>query len=323
MSWTAPRLRLLPLVLLLLVLAAPAGAVGPFSHFTFCQELWPSLAPRLAPDPAGQRRLWPVFLAGAIAHDAGYYPGADSGLAYAVHLLKPWRLTRAMLALAQTPRERAFAWGWLSHALLDLRAHRDLVNVFTQGPFSEHKLLHKQFEWGLDCWLLARPQGDWLWDAPLAWRPGLELWQRALAGVYGRQAPLTMLARAMDAHQREVRRLPYVFWFSGRLERPGRWAGNALGWLLGHTVRPAYVYWLRWSGGSLDVQAVLSARWPSPADTAGLKRVLRLSREDFDRVLAGGPWPRGILDADEHCADGHCPDTDKARRWLASLPLAP
>jgi hypothetical protein len=132
-----------------------------------------------------------------------------------------------------------------------------------------------------------------------------------------------MLARAMDAHHREIQRLPYVFWFSGRLERSGRWAGNALGWLLGRTVRPAYVYWLRWSGGSLDVQAVLSARWPSPADAAGLGRVMRLSREDFDRVLAGGPWPQGVLDADEHCAAGHCPDAVKARRWLASLPLAP
>ncbi len=322
MSWTAPRLAALLLLLALLTPAAPAGAVGPFSHFTFCQQLWPSLAPRLGHTPAQRERLWPVFLAGAIAHDAGYYPGAQSSLSYAVHLIKPWQVNQAMLALAQNPGEWAFALGWTSHALLDLRGHRDLVNAFTQGPFSQHMLAHKQFEWGLDCWLLARPQGAWLWEAPLDWQPGLGLWQRVMAKVYGRQVPRQVLDQAMWAHEKQVRRLPYVFWLSGRLERPDRWAGNTLGWALGHSARPLYVAWLNWRNTELDVRAVLTARWPLAQDQAGLMRVMELTRGDISQVLSGGPWPQGSLDADPLCESGDCALVQRARAWLESLPPA-
>jgi len=322
LSWTASKLRLLPLALLLLALAGPAHALGPFSHFTFGARLWPQLGPQLSPDPATRQELWPHFLAGSIALDAGYYPGAESGLAYAIHLIKPWELTRALLAQARTPEGKAFALGWLSHALLDLRSHRDLVNVFTQGPFSEHKLEHKQFEWGLDAWLLAQPQGAWMWSAPLAWGPDLALWQRAVAQAHGRKVPLAVLERAMLSHYKEVKRLPYVFWLSGQIDRPGRWAGNALGWVLGHTARPLYVAWLDWRGNGMDVRAVLSAHPPSLQDLAGLKEVMALSGQDMARVLGGGPWPRGSLDADINCATGQCPDALKARRWLESLPPA-
>lgn len=323
MSWTARSLSVLLLLLALLAPAAPAGAVGPFSHFTFCQELWPSLAPRLGHTPSQRERLWPVFLAGAIAHDAGYYPGAQSALAYAVHLIKPWQMTQAMLALAQNPGEWAFALGWLSHALLDIRTHRDLVNVFTKGPYSQSMLPHKQFEWGLDCWLLARPQGQWLWDVPLDWQPGLGLWQRALAKVHGRRVTREVLNQAMLAHQKEVRRLPYVFWLSGRLERPGHWAGNTLGWVLGHSARPLYVAWLTWRGTDLDARGVLTARWPQPQDQAGLFSAMERTRQDLAQALAGGPWPKGSLDADSHCEAGDCEMVKQARRWLESLPPAP
>jgi len=311
------------LLLALLAPAAPAGAVGPFSHFTFCHDLWPSLAPRLGHTPAQRDRLWPVFLAGAIAHDAGYYPGAQSSLAYAVHLIEPWRLTQAMLALAQNPGEWAFALGWLSHALLDIRTHRDLVNAHTQGPYSQTMLKHKQFEWGLDCWLLSRPQGQWLWEAPLDWQPGLGLWQRALAKVYGRQVAREVLHQAMLAHEKEVRRLPYVLWLSGRFERPGRWPGNALGWVLGRTARPLYVAWLGWRGKDLDARGVLTARWPLPQDQAGLLSAMELTRRDLDQALAGDTWPQGTLDADPLCEAGDCQAVKDARRWLESLPLAP
>lgn len=322
MSWTAPKIRILLAALLLLGLAAPAEALGPFSHFSFAKRLWPRLGPQLSADPAARQKLWPHFLAGSIALDAAYYPGAESSLAYAIHLIKPWELTRALLALARTPSEKAFALGWLSHALLDLRSHRDLVNAFTKGPFSQNKLLHKRFEWGLDAWLLAQPQGAWLWEAPLAWEPDLGLWQRALAQVHGRRVPQEVLATAMQAHRKEIKRLPYVFWLSGQIDRPGRWAGNALGWVLGHSARPLYVWWLTWRDKDMDVRAVLSARPPTPQDLGGLRRVMGLSGEDLARVLDHGPWPTGSLDADQTCARGDCPDAKKARAWLASLPLA-
>ncbi|BEQ15390.1 zinc dependent phospholipase C family protein [Desulfoferula mesophila] len=320
MSWTGRSLVGLLLLAAFLAPAAPAEAVGPFSHFTFCRALWPSLSTRLGLDPSQAKRLWPGFLAGAIAHDAGYYPGGESNLAYAVHLLRPWQLTRAMLALARNSGEQAFALGWLSHALLDLRAHRDLVNAFTQGPYSEHMLAHKQFEWGLDCWLLARPQGAWLWEAPLDWRAGLGLWQRAVATVYGRLVPRSVLEQAMLAHQKQVRQLPYVFWLSGRLERPGRWAGNALGWVLGHSARPLYVAWLTWRDQDLDARGVLTARWPLPQDQRGLLTAMAQSAQELNQVLAGGAWPQGTLDADPGCEEQGCDQAKQARKWLDSLP---
>lgn len=322
MSWTVRRLPALLLGLLLLLPAAPAGAVGPFSHFAFCQKLWPSLSVRLGRTPAQRDRLWPVFLAGAVAHDAGYYPGAQSSLAYAVHLIKPWQMTRAMLALAQDPGEWAFALGWLSHALLDLRTHRELINPLAGGPYSQTVLRHKQIEWGLDCWLLARPRGGWLWQAPLNWRPGLGLWQRALARVYGRRVPRPVLEQAMTALAKEVERLPYVFWLSGRLKRPDHRAGNALGWVLGHSVRPLYVAWLDWRDQDLDVRAVLTARWPSPQAQHDLLSALELTANDLNQALAGGPWPQENLDAEPQCEAGDCPATQQARLWLESLPAA-
>lgn len=323
MSWIVCRLPTLLLLLALLAPAAPAWAVGPFSHFTFCQKLWPALSVRLGHTQAQRDKLWPVFLAGAIAHDAGYYPGAEGNLSNAMHLIKPWRVTQAMLALAQNPGEWAFALGWLSHALLDIRTHRDLVNAFTGGPYSQTMLAHKQFEWGLDCWLLARPQGGWLWQAPLDWQPGLALWQRVLAKVYGRRVDREVLEQAMRAHQKQVRQLPYVFWLSGRLERQGRWAGNALGWVLGHSARPLYVAWLGWRNKDLDARAVLTARWPSPQDQHGLLSAMELTAGDLNQALAGGPWPQGSLDADPACEAGDCGPVKQARQWLDSLPPAP
>jgi len=316
---------LLAALLLALCLAGPAQALGPFSHFTLAQDLWSHLGPVLSPSPAERERLFQVFLAGSIALDTGYYPGAEVNLASSVHLIKPWQVCRALLALAATPAERAFALGWLSHALLDRRGHQELVNPLAGGAFSQQGYAHKQAEWGLDCWLLARPQGDWLWRARPDYGPGLGLWARALAQVYGARVPRTLLVQAMEAELKEVRRLPYVFWLSGRLQRPGGWAGNALGWLLGRTARPAYVAWLQWRGRDLDARAVLTARWPRPEDAAKLAQVLRQARQDTLALLTLPPsaWPSGNLDADPACQDLACPDARAAAAWLKSLPPAP
>ncbi|MEW5911123.1 MAG: zinc dependent phospholipase C family protein [Thermodesulfobacteriota bacterium] len=328
MSWTALDKigrRLLAGLLLALCLSGPAQALGPFSHFTLAKNLWSQLGPTLSPGPAERERLFRVFLAGSMALDTGYYPGAEVNLANSVHLIKPWQVCRSMLALAATPAERAFALGWLSHALLDLRGHRELVNPLAGGSFSQHGYTHKQVEWGLDCWLLARPQGGWLWRVQPDYEPGLGLWARALAQVYRVQVPRALLIQAMEAELKEVRRLPYVFWLSGRLQRPGGWAGNALGWLLGHTARPAYVSWLEWRGKDLDVRAVFTARWPRPQDTAKLEQVLEQARQDTLALLTRppAPWPSGNLDADPACRNQACPDAQAAAAWLKSLPPAP
>lgn len=323
MPWTSLERLLIVLAAALAagwLLAGPAMALGPFSHLAAARKQWPEARRSLG---ASDDSLRPVFYAGALAVDAGYYPGAEPALGDAAHLLEPWEQCRALLAEARSPEERAFALGWLSHALLDVRGHGELVNPLVGGSFSHTKDAHHRLEWGLDCWLLAQPENLWLWEAPVDWRPGLPLWRRALARVFGRRVDEEVLARAMEAETAEVDRLPTVFWLSGRLYRPGRWAGNALGWILGNTARPAYVAWLEWRDQSPGARDVLNARRVTPEEAARLTEVLARAVAAFPGQAAGADWPDGSLDVDPACDGEVCPDARAARRWLADLPPTP
>lgn len=322
MSWTArpsraqPAARLAGVLLLALLLASglarPAWALGPFCHLVLAQEL-------AEPAWQGQPQVMAALYAGAVAPDAGYYPGAEDALAEAAHLLRPWAVVRALLDLAQTPEERAFALGYLSHALLDRLGHESLINRLSGKPFSGDNLTHKRIEWGLDCWLLSQPANQWLLQASTQSAAGLDLWQRALARAYGAQVPLATLEQAMAAERAELKRLPTIFWLSGQSPRPGAWAGNGLGWLLGHGPRPLALRFMAWRGGYMNERAVLDARPPQPQDLADLQALLAQVADRARAARAGAQLPQGNLDADPGCASPDCPDLATARRWLLGL----
>lgn len=303
-----------------LVCAGGAWAVGPFSHLILAQRLAP-----LIPGDAAAPEVRQALNLGAIALDAGYYPGGDSRLAEAGHNLAPWSVCRALLDLAQTPAERAFAIGYLSHAIIDQAAHRELVNPLTGAAFSVNPLDHKRIEWGLDCWWLSQPGNDWLWQAA-ATRPGspagLALWQRALGRAYGVRLDPRVLGTAVAAELKTVGELPLIFQLSGQAQRPGAWLGNGLGWVLGWSARPLAVGYMRWRGGYMNEIAILDARPALPADVANLERLMAGVQVRVADILAGGGLPAGNLDADPACEAGGCVNTEAAKAWLAGLPRA-
>ncbi len=317
MTEAARRWGLAGLLGLVLLLAAAQGAhaVGPYSHLRFARALWPQAAPALGLDP-GRSDLLPALYAGALAPDAGYYPGAEPRVATLVHVVRPWAFCRALLERASTPADKAFALGWTSHALLDLHTHGELINRLAGGVYNHDRLLHKQIEWGLECWLLEQPASAWLWDPPVDPRAGLDLWARTLGEVYGGRVSRGLLLRAQRSQLQEVARLPYVWWWSGRLARRGHWVVNTLGSLIGATLRPAYVAWLTWRQTDLDVRAVLAPRLPAPQDTRDLMAIMGRTQAELLGLLAGGRWPQGGLDADPACQGEECPEGREALQWL-------
>jgi hypothetical protein len=315
-AWRRSLACLLALAFML-VCAQGALAVGPYSHMRFAKDFWPQAAPLLGLDPK-RIDLLPALYAGALAPDGPYYPGAEARLATLVHVVRPWEFCRALLSLAETPQDKAFALGWASHALLDIRTHEELVNRLAKGVYNNDRLLHKRIEWGLECWLLVQPENAWLWNPPVDVNVGLSLWARALQEVYGNTVPESMLLQAQEAQMKEVDRLPQVWWWSGRLEREGHGVVNALGWLIGGTLRPAYVAYLSWRGQDMNVRAVLDPREPDPRDTRDLLALMQKEEARLLAVLRGGGWPSGGLDADPACVDDSCKDGREALAWLLS-----
>jgi len=319
LCWIARRLRRLAgagLGLVLLLGFAPGAlAVGPFTHLILAEKIAP-LAPDQARDPVVRQAL----RLGALALDAGYYSDATPGLGEAGHQVHPWRICQNLLDWAENDAQQAFALGYLSHALIDRMAHRELVNPLARGPYSQKPLDHKRVEWGLDCWQLSRPENQWLWRVGDLQDPALrESWRAAVNQAWGVEVAPEYLDAALAAQMHEVWRLPRVFWLSGQTTRPGAWWGNALGWTLHDTLRPLTVALLRWRGGYLNEIAVLDARPARPRDIAKLNRLLDQAASQAQAILAGGAWPEGELDSDPACAAGDCPDLGAAQKWLRGL----
>lgn len=289
-----------------------AQALGPFTHLVLARQL---AEPVWADQPAVMAALY----AGALAPDAGYYPGAQEELAQAAHLVKPWDMARALMDLAATDEERAFARGYLSHALLDRLGHESLINRLSGRPFSQDPLNHKRVEWGLDCWLISQPRHQWLWEVAADSPAGLDLWARAWQRTHGVKVPRELLHQAMAAELNEVRRLPRVFWLSGQAKRPGGWAGNGLGWLMDYSLRPAAVGFMAWRGGYMNERAVLSARPAQARDIADLEALLGQVARRTREAGQGALLPDGNLDADPACHEQACPEARQALRWLEGL----
>ena len=284
----------------------------------FAKKAWPALAQKAGLD-AESPTLAANLYAGAIAPDAGYYPGAQTNLARLAHLVKPWDFVATLVAQAETPEEKAFALGWLTHAYVDRIGHRDLVNPAVGGAYSARTLAHKRLEWGLDCLVLEDPAHAWLWSPDVAPQPGLALWQRAFAQTYGRRPAKELLGAAMAAELKEVQRLPRVWWYSGRLARPDCWFGNALGWLVGVTLRPAYVWHLEATGGDIDRLAVISPTVPGPRELAIWGDLLAEGPARVGELLRAKNWPVETLDMDPACEGKSCAQAEEARAWLETL----
>jgi hypothetical protein len=116
----------------------------------------PSTAPFNLDDPASAN----AFHFGALGPDFGYFPGGHRVLSDLAHLVRSGDLTRELVSSAQTPEERAFAWGWVTHVLADLAIHPlvgrgvgeflyGIPTIFVDGV--EDQMAHLQVETGLDA----------------------------------------------------------------------------------------------------------------------------------------------------------------------------
>lgn len=102
-----------------------------------------------------------AFYHGAVGPDLGYFPGGERFLSDLAHCVRTGELTRALLAAARTVRERAFAWGWLTHYLADEAIHpiigRGVGELLTgcRDRFvdgASNLFAHLRVEIGLDAW---------------------------------------------------------------------------------------------------------------------------------------------------------------------------
>ena len=101
-----------------------------------------------------------AFRLGAMGPDMGYLPGGLNILSDLAHTLWPADLARNLIAEGESPRQRAFSWGWVSHVLADILVHPlvgcavgELVHgspaVFVDGAADQ--VSHVRVEVGLDA----------------------------------------------------------------------------------------------------------------------------------------------------------------------------
>lgn len=291
-------------------------AAGPFVHLEFAHKLWPAAAAKLG--LATQTDiLRGALYAGALAPDAGnYLPGAR-GLAEAVHLIKPGELAAAMMDMAKTPREKAFAVGWLSHINLDRLLYANALNPLAGGDRWAKPARHLGLQWGMDCTALSGKDSAWLWTATPDVKAGLNLWARAMAKVYQAKVSTSKLLAAQKAQAAEVKRLPEYFWLTGQTSRPGHFWGNVLGESMGRSVRPLLLAWYKWTGTDPAQTAKLEVGGPLALGPHMTTQLMALSTAQVLALLEGGRLPPGNAYAYGACDKGDCPQVKAAKEWLA------
>jgi hypothetical protein len=109
-----------------------------------------------------------AFLSGALGPDMGLFSPKYALVSNLSHYVQTGELCRAIVQRAETDTERAFAWGWVSHVLADVRIHV-LVNRGVgelldgdrdrQIAFAADPVAHVRVEVGMDaaCFLQLEP----------------------------------------------------------------------------------------------------------------------------------------------------------------------
>jgi len=121
--------------------------------------------PLHAPFPMDDPLSIQAFRQGAFGPDLGYFPGGHRFLSELAHCVRSADLARSLIALATTPWQRAFAWGWATHVVGDQAIHpwvgRGVGELATGRrdvfiPGERDQVGHVRVETGLDAWYAAR-----------------------------------------------------------------------------------------------------------------------------------------------------------------------
>ena len=121
--------------------------------------------PREAPIDAAKPEVRAAFLHGSLAPDMGFIPGVDRLVSELSHYVRPIHLTRSLMERAETPVDRAFAWGWTAHVITDVEIHPVVGRAVGERLYGDrsHRVdawenpeTHVSVEVGLDLAFLSR-----------------------------------------------------------------------------------------------------------------------------------------------------------------------
>jgi hypothetical protein len=162
----------------------------------------PAHAPLDPHDPAQVA----AFRHGALGPDLGYFPGGPRFVSELAHRVQSADLTRTLVRLADSPLERAFAWGWVTHVVADCDIHPLIgrgvgalllgdSNTFVDGRTGMPE--HVRVETGLE--VAIRRRLDRSFDrrlTPLFDRQGVGFLVRAYSDTYDIALDPDLLVRA-------------------------------------------------------------------------------------------------------------------------------
>jgi hypothetical protein len=129
-----------------------------------------------------------TFLHGSLAPDMGNFPGGSTAFAHLVHTHRSGDVQRALLDIADTPEERAFAYGWLTHILADVLVHPLINDEAARCTDARVAAIveHVRVEVGIDVWFCwQHPLLEGLRLRPAFDRTGYTFLARALNPLLG------------------------------------------------------------------------------------------------------------------------------------------
>ena len=186
---------------------------GLFTHLIFAKQIAAD-----SPHTVDSKRHFAPFALGAIATDSGYFQTEDCFTADLAHTVGSLQLARSLLKLADNPSDRAFALGWISHAILDSHSHPiinahsgNLSGVDHPVTYAENAPLHAAVELGIDS--------DWIDEIPAVPLPSLKQWipsasrllTSAYVTTYGIDFPSVLFERNLYRLVRALRLLNFSY----------------------------------------------------------------------------------------------------------------
>ncbi len=271
---------------------------------------------RPAPFPLTHPRLREAFLQGAVGPDLGYFPGGVHVLSDLAHCVRSGDLARTLLDEARSPLERAFAWGWASHALADRLVHPLVGRGVGELRHGDRERFvagatdtpaHVRVETGLDAWISGRfPDLRSVRFAPSLEGEPLRHLAHAYRETYGWAVDRSDLVASYHAMVRGAARALVVIGLLGRACRANRHRGELLWALAGVSER------LR-CPGTLSLAFVSSTRPPRWLRVAVLEVVrgfpasMEAIREAPDEGLPNVNLDTALPD------EGHAPHAGRER----------
>lgn len=216
-----------------------------------------------------------AFVHGALGPDLGYFPGADPLLSELTHRLRTGRMAERLLAEARTEVEIAFACGWVTHLLADIRLHPIVETEAARAAHAETSrpagiwngarsaidLAHVRVEVGLDGAFLARLPAIGRRLPAVLDLEGARFIARAFGDVYGDIADVEEFHAAHYAVSHWHRCLvPLIRWMTADWSADGSGAARMVAPLL----RSRDGTWVRYVGAGPVAAAFVSPIRPAP-----------------------------------------------------------